>query len=320
MSDASLISESESEALVSLDSKWRLIDDRVTAVVRGYHTGLYLCGAKGVGKSFNVFRQLQNLECDFRAFNSRMTALGLFRALDKAPDAVHVLEDMERITSDRDAQGVLRSALWSQADRDRVVTWTTNAGEQRVNFRGGIIMLANRPLGDLPELRALASRIAVHKLEVSDAEMCWHMRRIARQGWSRFQHKLEAVHCLEICEHVIAECRRASCPLDLRLLDNACTDYLLWEANYSHLHWKDLVTTRIQQAAAHFGHEVSTLSREERKAGERDLVRDILGKTADPQERERVWEQKTGKRKSPGHFGARRAEEVGSHHWRTTFL
>ena len=47
--------------------------------------------------------------------------------------------------------GVLRSALWSQADRDRVVTWTTKAGEQRISFRGGV-MLANRPLEDLPEL------------------------------------------------------------------------------------------------------------------------------------------------------------------------
>jgi len=131
ISNDSLISESESEALASLDCKLRLIDDRVTAVVRGYQTGLYLCGAGGLGKSYSVYRQLRHLECDFRTFNSRMTALGLFRALDKAPDAVHVLEDMERITSDRDAQGVLRSALWSQGDQDRVVTWTTSAGEQR---------------------------------------------------------------------------------------------------------------------------------------------------------------------------------------------
>jgi hypothetical protein len=135
---------------------------------------------------------------------------------------------------------------------------------------------ANRPLGDLPELRALASRIAVHKLQISDAEMCGHMRRIARQGWSRYQHKLEAALCSEVCELVIAECRQARCPLDLRLLDHACTDYLLWEASNSHLHWTDLVTTRVQQAAAHFRHEVSTLSRAEQKARERDLVRDIL--------------------------------------------
>src|SRR5262249_20970495 len=91
MSSDLLLSEAESEALISLDCKLMLIDDRVTAVVRGYQTGFYLCGAGGLGKSYSVYRRLQELECDFRAFNSRMTALGLFRALDKAPEAVHVL-------------------------------------------------------------------------------------------------------------------------------------------------------------------------------------------------------------------------------------
>jgi hypothetical protein len=207
-----------------LDRKLRLIDDRVTAVVRGYSTGLFLYGSGGLGKSYSVYRRLEALDCHPKTFNSRMTALGLFRALQRAPDSVHVLEDMERLTGDRDAQGVLRSALWSQADRERVVTWTTGEGEQRFAFGGGLIMLANRPLGDLPELRALASRIAVHRLEVTDAEMVAHMRRIARQGFTRYQHRLEAGRCLEVCEHVIQECRRASCPLDLRLLDNSCLD------------------------------------------------------------------------------------------------
>jgi hypothetical protein len=70
-------------ALASLDRRLCLIDDRVTGVVRGFQTGLYLCGAGGLGKSYSVFRQLQELECDFRAFNARMTALGLFNALER---------------------------------------------------------------------------------------------------------------------------------------------------------------------------------------------------------------------------------------------
>jgi hypothetical protein len=109
---------------------------------------------------------------------------------------------------------------------------------------------------------------------------------------------LESEKCLEVCEHVIAECKRANCPLDLRLLDNGCSDFLLWDSGNSSCHWKDLVTTRVEQAAAHFRHEISTLSREERKARERDIVREILEQTDEPAERERIWEQKTGKRKS----------------------
>src|SRR6266508_2714949 len=149
-------------ALAALDRKLLLLRDRVTAVAKGYQTGLYIFGAGGLGKSYTVLHQLEHLGVSYTLFNSRMTARGLFRALEKAPDAVHVLEDMERLTKDRDAQGVLRSALWAQPGRDRAVTWTTGTGgEERFPFRGGIILLANRPLADLPELRALANRISV---------------------------------------------------------------------------------------------------------------------------------------------------------------
>jgi hypothetical protein len=227
-----------------------------------------------------------------------MTAKGLVLTLMKSPDSIHVLEDMERITADRDAQGVLRSALWSQGDKERIVTWTTSEKEIRFAFRGGIIMLANRGLEDLPELRALASRIAVIRLEVSEVEMAAHMRRIAGQGWSRYQYKLDADKALEICNYVVSECRRRNCPLDIRLLDNSCLDYLQWESSNTNLHWEALVTNRIEQVAAHFQHEVSTMSREEKKCYERDLVRQIMEETSDAQEQERLWEEKTGKRKS----------------------
>src|SRR6185312_729738 len=100
-----------------------------------------------------------------------MTAKGLFLAMKHSPDAVHVLEDMERLTKDADAQGVLRSALWTQPGHDRVVTWTTaTEGSQRFIFRGGLILISNRPLANMPELLALATRIEVHQLEVTDAE------------------------------------------------------------------------------------------------------------------------------------------------------
>jgi hypothetical protein len=72
-----------------------------------------------------VLQHLGYLQANYQLYNSRMTGKGLYNALEKAPSAIHVLEDMERITKDPDAQGVLRSAGWSQPGHDRVVTWTT---------------------------------------------------------------------------------------------------------------------------------------------------------------------------------------------------
>src|SRR4051794_16244310 len=101
------LAQPDSGALASLERKLQLLRDRVVAVVHGFSTGLYCYGAGGMGKSFNVIEELNKLQASFKLFNSRMTAKGLFRALGRASDAVHVLEDMERLTKDPDAQGVL---------------------------------------------------------------------------------------------------------------------------------------------------------------------------------------------------------------------
>ena len=174
----------DQEALASLEKKLHLVRDHVTAVAKGYKTGYYLYGPGGMGKSYTVLRHLESLDVPYQLFNSRMTAKGLFLTLQKAPDAIHVMEDMERLTKDPDAQGVLRSALWAQPGHDRVVTWTTATdGTQRFVFRGGLILISNRPLADLPELRAMATRIEVHRLEVSDAELAALMRELAGKGY-----------------------------------------------------------------------------------------------------------------------------------------
>jgi hypothetical protein len=299
----------DQEALASLDKKLLLVDDCVTAVVGHYETGLYLYGSGGLGKSYTVMKKLEELGASVKVFNSRMTPKGLFLALEKAPDAVHVLEDMERLTDDRDAQGVLRSALWSQPDKPRQVTWTTaTGGEHRFEFRGGIIMLANRPLHDLPELRALATRISVHKLEISEAEMTAQLRRIAGEGFGRGKHQLDAEKSLQVAEFVIAECKAAGCPLDIRLFDHSCLDFLQWDANNSACNWKDRVTNRINQTVLHFRHAVVTMSKEERMDSERETVHRICAQTQDGEEQVKLWKERTGKSRATFH---RRKQELG---------
>jgi hypothetical protein len=213
-------------ALENLKRKLQVIRDWVTGVARGVHSGLYVYGSGGIGKSHAVLEQFDQIEAAYKLFNSRMTAKGLFIALRDAPDAVHVLEDMERLTTDRDAQGVLRSALWATQGRDRVVTWTTaTGGEESFTFRGGVILLANRPLAHLPELRALATRITVYRLEVTDAELSSMLCELAAKGYQcGGKTVLEAEKCVEVAAHLLGVCRAAECPLDLRLLLNSYRD------------------------------------------------------------------------------------------------
>jgi hypothetical protein len=298
-------------ALATLSRKLSLLIDRVTAVATGHETGLYLWGSGGIGKSHTVLARLEELETSHKLFNSRMTAKGLYSALDRAPDAVHVLEDMERLTNDRDAQGVLRSALWAQPGRERIVTWTTaTGGEERFAFRGGIIMIANRPLAALPELRALATRIASLRLEVTDSEAVAKMRELAIAG-HRIDGKLalESRECGKVTEYLIRECRAVGCPLDLRLQVKGYLDYLLWEKDQTRCTWEDLITSRVREAANQFRGELTELSQEERRAQRRKVAKEVIRQTQDTAERERLYEERTGKSRADFY---RRKREVES--------
>jgi hypothetical protein len=264
-----------SEGLESLEGKLRVVRDRVEGIVHGHHSGVYIYGAGGLGKSHTVLGCLDELKADYRLFNSRMTAKGLCLALAGSPDAVHVLEDMERITKDADAQGVLRSALWAQPGKRRVVTWTTAKENIKFEFRGGIIMIANVPLAEMAELKALATRITTLKLEVSDAELTDLMRDLAAKGKGCGKGQLGPDVCLTVCEYVIDQCRAAGCPLDMRLYVNALADYQQYQAGHSRIGWRELVANRVRQSANHRVEEAAVRTREDKKEAKRSAFRAI---------------------------------------------
>jgi hypothetical protein len=284
------------DPLASLERKLALVRDRVGAVARGSHTGLFLYGTGGIGKSYTVLSHLKALDAPYKLFNSRMTGKGLFRALERCPDVVFVLEDMERLTKDPDAQGVLRSALWAQPGHERIVTWTTaTGGEERFAFRGGLILLSNRPLADLPELRALATRIVVLKLDVTDGEVEARMYELAARGYDRDGRRLLEPHqCAVVVAHLAAECRACAYPLDLRLLVGSYHDFIDCACDANACHWHDLVASRVREAASHFRAEPSKESPEDRKRGRRNALRTIMGQTVDVQEQVRLYKEQTG--------------------------
>jgi hypothetical protein len=285
-------------ALESLVKKLQVICDLVTGVAKGFKHGLYLHGPGGIGKSFTVLDQLRLLDVQYQLHNSRMTAKGLFAALKDAPDAIHVLEDVERLTKDADAQGVLRSALWAQPGHERIVTWTTATdGPQRFVFRGGLIVISNRPLADLPELRALATRIEVFGLDVTDAEQTARMRDLANQGYRRHDKMVIGPEgCIEVTEHLLNECRAAACSPDLRLQQKSFQTYLQWEADLTALHWKDLVAASVREAAHHFRHESNTMSQEAKRKQKRNFIRELKSQFPDDAtEQERQYVEIAGK-------------------------
>jgi hypothetical protein len=156
---------------------------------------------------------------------------------------------MERLVKDKDGQGIIRSACWAQRGEDgrqkRTITWATAKGVEQIVFQGGIIMLSNRPLDDLPELRAIKTRISHLHLEVTDAEIAAQMRRLAKAGYQHDGKEMTGDEAETVCDFVILESQSKLCHLDMRLLDNAFRDYLQWREGHSTCHWQTLVATRL---------------------------------------------------------------------------
>jgi hypothetical protein len=312
MNHTRLLPEEDNNPLDSLRKKIQHLEDLVIAVIMSFKYGLFLYGGGGIGKSFNVLRILKEREASYKLFNGRMTGKGLFRALGSAPDAIHVLEDMERITKDPDAQGVLRSALWAQPGHDRLVTWTTaKEGSERFAFRGGLILISNRPLADLPELRALVTRIEVHRMEVTDEELAAQMRHLADMGYQRNrQTLLEPEECRQVTEYLLRECRMSGCPLDLRLQQKSFQTYLQWRNDCCQCNWKDLIAMSVREATHHFRHELNPLSREDRITQRRNVLRAIMQQFPnDLKKQEEEYMKQTGKSRADFY---RRKQEIES--------
>jgi hypothetical protein len=301
--------------LEQLEAKLQMVRDRVGGVAKGYDTGLYLHGEGGVGKSFTVLEELQRLRTDHVVFNSRMTGRALFDQLAKFPSSVHLLEDMESLFQDKGAQGVLRSALWAQRKAGttgplaRRVTWTTHTTDAEFVFTGGIIIVGNRPIEDVPELRAVKTRIACLHLEVTPNEIRARMRAIACKGYGHGGFRLEAAVSLEVCEYLIEQSLSLRRPLDVRLLINSLNDRVQWEEGDAACHWQDLVTARLRERPTTFQNRVDPEGRESRKQRERAIVAEILARTQERQEQLRLWADRTGK--SPAAWYRRRAEIDG---------
>lgn len=299
--------------LMQLESKHQMLRDRVISVVKGYSTGLNVYGEGGVGKSYTVLEELRRLKADFIVFNSRMTGRGLFNQLEQFPSSIHVLEDMEPLLRDRGAQGVLRSALWAQRRAgstgpfERPVTWTTNAGDRSFVFTGAIILIGNRPIDDMPELRAVKTRIVCMHLEVTANELRAQMRQVAGKGYRYDGKRLEPAACLEVCEHLIEQSLSLRRSLDMRLLVNSFHDRLQWDRGDAACNWKDLVAGRLRERpTAQNGEPVS---RKRKKQKEQQIVADILqAAPEDKQEQVRLWVERTGKSQSAWY---RRLKEVG---------
>jgi hypothetical protein len=221
-----------------------------------------------------------------------MTGRGLVDTLQRLPSSVHIIEDCESIFDDKRAWGVLRSALWSQSRErpmEREISWTAFNTDIRFVFTGGIILIANKELHAMPELAALATRITVLQLVATFAEVAALMRSVALQGFTFGQDYVTPKECLEVAEYVIERMRSLERPLDMRVYVNGVKDHLQCKTGHSDTDWKDLIETRLRRTTVLRERRADVMSRE---AG---IALELSEMDVSPEERMRLWKERTGK-------------------------
>jgi hypothetical protein len=237
-----------------------------------------------------------------------MTGRGLFDALAAATSRCHVIEDAEPLFSDRNAIGVLRSALWSQSHKrppERVITWNVHQRRDgaplRFTFTGSIIVISNANLADsTPEMRAVKSRIRVLNLDVSGAEIIARMKEICNRGYRYGEESMTPRECWEVGGYIIEKLPTMQRNPDLRILTMGFRDYLHAKHHQMPQTWQQLVDGRMTERPAY-------KTRAEQTAEKMRIAHEIMGMKISSSEKARLWNAKTGERRASFYRFAKRA-------------
>jgi hypothetical protein len=201
--------------------------------------------------------------------------------------------------------------MWGQSNtqhgQERLVTWRTFRDQLSFVFDGGIILIGNRQLDGIPELRAIQSRIPTLQLMATKNELAALMRLVSEDGFRVLVQKrdlksMTQTQCLEVCEFLITEIHSLARNLDMRLLVNSFRDYIQYADGEAQSHWQDLIKSDLRRQVT------IPESRDERIARERQVALEIAAMTAlSGAEKERLFEEKTG---TCGRGYRRRLEEA----------
>lgn len=277
-------------------SQIKVVKDRVRGVVHGKHTGLYLYGREGTGKTHAVCSLLDRLAINHTHANGHLTPIGLFDLIALNRDRVIVLDDVSSIFNQPIALQLLLAALGNPHDNSGVrwVRYKTAKGDVQVPFSGGIIAISNLPLDGHHHaiLRALRDRIFTINYEPSDEQIIALIQHIASTGLN----EVAPANCLKVCNFLLNECQLRDVRPSVRLfVDKAIKDFELHEAGLTETHWKDLVCSNLEQQLVELKHPTTDLSRAELIAAERRIALDLFLSFESKAERIDQWKTRTGK-------------------------
>jgi hypothetical protein len=271
--------ETDHQHLASYRQKQQTVIDRVTGIINRRHSGLYVWGETGVGKSFNIEATLKDAQeqgmRSHKKLTGKCTPLGLFELARDFSDAILFLDDDPTLVQDRVSQQMLLHLCGDgrtnpeTGRNERLVTNVKSKSRETCLFTGSVIISNNVRLGNMPVLRALQGRIRTFHFRPTTSELVAMLRHLADTIDHAYTDLEER---REVCEFIIAEAENSQQQIDLRLLKHGLSDFEQYWRGEASIHWKELVVSSMQDYYA----PVPTLSREERKTHEQDQILELI--------------------------------------------
>jgi hypothetical protein len=273
------MNETDFQHLDSYQQKQQTVIDRTTGIINRRHTGLYVHGDPGVGKSWNIEDTLMGAQergvRSYKMLKGRCSAPGLFEMARDFADAILFIDDDPTLVQDRDSQKILLhlcgdGRLNAETGRnERLITNIKSRMRETCVFTGSVIISNNVRLGNMPVLKALQSRIRTYHFRPTHSELVAMLRHLAE---TEDHPDVDVDERREICEFIIAHVENSQQQIDLRMLRDAISDYFQWRCGEVKTHWKQLVVSSLRDYFA----PIPTLSREERKTHEQDQILELI--------------------------------------------
>ena len=181
----------------TINQRFGFVSKLVDMVAAEVQSSAVITGKGGLGKSFTVsktllangFKDISEKE-DFQTFPGQKvfrvmkgfsTARSFYKALYFNNNAVLVCDDMDSIQRDKDAVGIMKAALDSNARR--VVTWGSDSRNEEIPnsfvYTGRIIFISNMSPTSIDQ--AIRSRSMMIDLSMTKDEMIDRMEFISKE-------------------------------------------------------------------------------------------------------------------------------------------
>ncbi len=303
-SEAFRLNAEERETLAGLTHKELIVTSRIRTIALPTYMGvrgLILFGNSGHGKSRLVQTVLDDVcsQGNWIFYNSDMSPPALLAEMETNRKRPIVLEDCEQLLRNDTNRGILRSAM---APPHRVNPKNMRRTYDFV-FEAPIYILANLPLNERHgPLAAIASRTGPIRWQLTLPELAVRMKQIAVGGGGG----LTVAERWEVAEYCIEELNMGG-RVDLRTLcDVGLPARILHKKGDLSIDWREYIDSFVRGTA-----EPSPERRAERIAREQQIACEVYLDGRDTDDRHRLWEQRTGLKKTAFRDRLREARASG---------